>query len=110
MLGELPPRTPHDRRIVMWRSPRSRAASPERGRGEEGDILAVFRAVRSSGSSSDPDRGTSVTMAADDTTLAAWVSDARERSMALYADVADAELAVPYLRIINPPIWELRSE
>jgi iron(II)-dependent oxidoreductase len=46
-------------------------------------------------------------MAADDTTLAAWVSDARERSMALYADVADAELAVPYLRIINPPIWEL---
>jgi hypothetical protein len=40
-------------------------------------------------------------------TLAAWASDARRRTVALYADRSDAELAVPYLRIINPPIWEL---
>lgn len=46
-------------------------------------------------------------MAIDAATLAAWVSDARRRTVALYADVSDAELAVPYLRIINPPIWEL---
>ena len=46
-------------------------------------------------------------MAIDDATLAAWVSDARRRTIALHADLADADLAVPYLRIINPPIWEL---
>ena len=46
-------------------------------------------------------------MAIDDATLASWVSDARRRTIELYADLADDELAVPYLRIINPPIWEL---
>jgi iron(II)-dependent oxidoreductase len=46
-------------------------------------------------------------MAIDEATLAAWVSDSRRRTVALYADLADAELAVPYLRIINPPVWEL---
>ena len=43
----------------------------------------------------------------DDETLAAWVRDARRRTLELYADRSDAELDVPYLRIINPPIWEL---
>lgn len=43
----------------------------------------------------------------DAATLAAWVSDARRRTVALYADRSDAELAVPYLRIINLPVWEL---
>ena len=46
-------------------------------------------------------------MAIDAATLAAWVSDARRRTVALHADLADAALAVPYLRIINPPVWEL---
>jgi iron(II)-dependent oxidoreductase len=46
-------------------------------------------------------------MAIDAATLASWVADARRRTVALYADLADAELAVPNLRIINPPIWEL---
>ena len=46
-------------------------------------------------------------MAIGAATLAAWISDARRRTVALYADVADAALAVPYLRIINLPIWEL---
>ncbi len=46
-------------------------------------------------------------MAIDEATLAAWVSDARYRTGALYADLGDADLAVPYLRIVNPPIWEL---
>lgn len=46
-------------------------------------------------------------MAIDDATLAAWVSDARRRTVALHADLGDADLAVPYLRIINPPVWEL---
>lgn len=39
--------------------------------------------------------------------LAEWVVDARRRTLAMYADLDDAELAVPYLRIINPPLWEL---
>jgi iron(II)-dependent oxidoreductase len=39
--------------------------------------------------------------------LASWIIDARLRSVELFADLADADLAVPYLRIINPPIWEL---
>jgi len=46
-------------------------------------------------------------MAIDDATLAHWVADARNRTLELYADRSDAELAVPYRRIINPPIWEL---
>jgi iron(II)-dependent oxidoreductase len=44
-------------------------------------------------------------MALDDATLAGWVADARARTVELYAD--RQELAVPYLRIVNPPVWEL---
>jgi iron(II)-dependent oxidoreductase len=43
----------------------------------------------------------------DPALLADWVIDARRRTLALYADLTDAQLAVPCLRIINPPIWEL---
>src|SRR5262245_36666799 len=39
--------------------------------------------------------------------LASWVREARRRTIELYADLSDAEVAVPYLRIINPPVWEL---
>jgi len=39
--------------------------------------------------------------------LARWVEDARRRTLALYGDLDDAQIAVPYLEIINPPIWEL---
>ncbi len=46
-------------------------------------------------------------MAIDAATLAAWVADARRRSIELYADLTDDALAVPYLRIVNPPLWEL---
>ncbi len=46
-------------------------------------------------------------MAIDAATLTSWVADARRRSVELYADLADAELAVPSLRSIYPPIWEL---
>ncbi len=46
-------------------------------------------------------------MSIDAATLASWVEDARRRSVELYADLADTELSVPYVRIINPPIWEL---
>ena len=46
-------------------------------------------------------------MSIDAATLASWVADARRRSVELYADLADADLSVPYLRSINPPIWEL---
>ncbi|HET9620506.1 MAG TPA: selenoneine synthase SenA [Kofleriaceae bacterium] len=46
-------------------------------------------------------------MAIDDATLARWVDDARRRTIAMYDDVADRDVAVPYLRIVNPPIWEL---
>jgi iron(II)-dependent oxidoreductase len=40
-------------------------------------------------------------------TLAAWVADARRQTIESYADLDDAQLAVPYLGTINPPIWEL---
>jgi iron(II)-dependent oxidoreductase len=43
----------------------------------------------------------------DAETLASWVVDARRRTIELYADLTDRDLAVPYMRIINPPIWEL---
>src|SRR5262245_38162216 len=46
-------------------------------------------------------------MADDAATLAAWVHEARRRTFELYADVSDSDIAVPYLRIINPPVWEL---
>src|SRR5215475_12292002 len=46
-------------------------------------------------------------MAIDAATLAAWVSDARRRTIELYADVSDREIAVPYRRGINLPVWEL---
>jgi gamma-glutamyl hercynylcysteine S-oxide synthase len=46
-------------------------------------------------------------MAIDEATLASWVAHARRQSVDLYGDLADEELLVPYLRIINPPIWEL---
>ncbi|NUP11862.1 MAG: ergothioneine biosynthesis protein EgtB [Polyangiaceae bacterium] len=39
--------------------------------------------------------------------LADWISDARDRTRALYADIDDARWAAPYLAIINPPLWEL---
>jgi iron(II)-dependent oxidoreductase len=42
-------------------------------------------------------------------TIAGWVIDARRRTLALYADLFEGrqELTVPYLRQINPPLWEL---
>jgi gamma-glutamyl hercynylcysteine S-oxide synthase len=43
----------------------------------------------------------------DAAALSAWVTDARRRTRQLYDDVDDARLGVPYLRIVNPPIWEL---
>lgn len=46
-------------------------------------------------------------MAVEASQLASWVRDARARTIALYGDLDDGELAVPYLRIINPPVWEL---
>jgi len=46
-------------------------------------------------------------MAIDAAVLASWVADARRRTIALYKDVADDQLVVPYMRIINPPVWEL---
>ena len=41
----------------------------------------------------------------DASVLASWVADARQRTLELYADLATGD--VPYLRIINPPNWEL---
>src|SRR5262245_8765238 len=41
------------------------------------------------------------------TDLAAWVDDARRRTLEMYADLDDVQIVVPYLRIVNPPIWEL---
>src|SRR5215813_6806479 len=46
-------------------------------------------------------------MIVEPATLASWVCEARRRTIELYGDRTDDDLAVPYLRIINPPVWEL---
>ena len=38
---------------------------------------------------------------------AEWLQDARRRTLALAADLSDAQLQVPLLPIVNPPLWEL---
>jgi iron(II)-dependent oxidoreductase len=40
-------------------------------------------------------------------TLAAWVQDARRRTLALVADLTDPQLLGPRLSIVNPPLWEI---
>jgi len=39
--------------------------------------------------------------------LRAMLTDARNRTMELLADLTDEQMAVPELDIINPPIWEM---
>jgi iron(II)-dependent oxidoreductase len=39
--------------------------------------------------------------------LASALNDARRRTLSIYAHLDLAELRVPYLPIINPPVWEL---
>jgi iron(II)-dependent oxidoreductase len=46
-------------------------------------------------------------MAVDAALLGSWVRDARARTLAIYRDLDDRAFALPYLRIINPPVWEL---
>jgi iron(II)-dependent oxidoreductase len=46
-------------------------------------------------------------MVVDAATLSSWVQEARRRTIELYGDLSDRAMAVPYLRIINPPVWEL---
>jgi iron(II)-dependent oxidoreductase len=40
-------------------------------------------------------------------TLAAWVRDARRRTLDLIADLDDSQLLGPHLSIINPLLWEI---
>jgi iron(II)-dependent oxidoreductase len=39
--------------------------------------------------------------------LAAWVRDARTRTLELVADLSDEQLLGPRLAIVNPPLWEI---
>lgn len=39
--------------------------------------------------------------------LARALRDARARTLAMYAHLDEAALAVPYVEIVNPPLWEL---
>jgi iron(II)-dependent oxidoreductase len=39
--------------------------------------------------------------------LIAWVRDARQRTCALVADLADEQLLGPHLAIVNPLLWEI---
>src|SRR5436305_11107563 len=39
--------------------------------------------------------------------LAEWVRDARQRSLALVADLTDEQLLGPRLAILNPLLWEI---
>jgi iron(II)-dependent oxidoreductase len=40
-------------------------------------------------------------------TLADWVRDARQRTLALVADLSDEQLLGPHLSIVNPLLWEI---
>src|ERR1051325_1134639 len=46
-------------------------------------------------------------LAAQDAMLAAWVSDARQRTLEVVADLTDEQLMGPQLRIVNPLLWEI---
>src|SRR4051812_4585896 len=39
--------------------------------------------------------------------LANYITDARQRTMELVADLTDEEMLGPKLRIVNPPLWEI---
>ncbi|HLW54122.1 MAG TPA: selenoneine synthase SenA [Candidatus Angelobacter sp.] len=42
-----------------------------------------------------------------DADLAAWVRDARARTLDLVADLSDEQMMGPQLSIVNPPLWEI---
>jgi iron(II)-dependent oxidoreductase len=42
-----------------------------------------------------------------DADLAAWVRDARARTLDLVADLSDEQMMGPRLAIVNPPLWEI---
>lgn len=42
-----------------------------------------------------------------DALLAAWVHDARQRTVELVSDLSDEQLLGPQLRIVNPLLWEI---
>ncbi|HET7150103.1 MAG TPA: selenoneine synthase SenA [Candidatus Acidoferrum sp.] len=42
-----------------------------------------------------------------DASLAAWVRDARQRTVDVVADLSDEQLLGPQLRIVNPLLWEI---
>src|SRR5689334_24337399 len=46
-------------------------------------------------------------MVVEATTLASWTREARLRTLELYGDLSDRDLAVPYRPGINLPVWEL---
>ena len=46
-------------------------------------------------------------MPRDGAILAYWVGDARRRTLEMYADRSETELAIPYAKTVNPPRWEL---
>jgi ergothioneine biosynthesis protein EgtB len=43
----------------------------------------------------------------NDAVLAAWVRDARQRTLEVVADLSDEQLFGPQLRIVNPLLWEI---
>jgi len=42
-----------------------------------------------------------------DAELAAWVQDARQKTLEVVADLSDEQLMGPQLRIVNPLLWEI---
>src|SRR5438270_4180989 len=42
-----------------------------------------------------------------DADLAAWVRDARQKTLEVVADLSDEQLVGPQLRIVNPLLWEI---
>ena len=39
--------------------------------------------------------------------LTEWVTDARERTFDIVADLTDEQIMSPYLSIVNPLLWEI---
>ena len=54
-----------------------------------------------------PPKAATASPAKPDAVLAAWVRDARQKTLEVVADLSDEQLMGPQLRIVNPLLWEI---
>ena len=54
-----------------------------------------------------PQQGAADSSVSRDAQLAAWVRDARQKTLEVVSDLSDEQLMGPQLRIVNPLLWEI---